>query len=409
MIANKGNLRAFYFEIFVVFVYFCFNLYFVSCLENDTVKVISFNTKPVLSEHDDTEDDIAKENFVDIEILNEFGPLENLSYCFRINLRDLFVQCVFSEEDLQFIFMDESTKCGFLYFHGIFYMFQFPSKIQHVAPEEWHHVCVSYQTIFQNKKRAEIKMYLDGMSITQKIINTPPNIDTRFKLRKTWTLGYCKKDDLSNNVRYTRGNITDFNIWAAPLSDNEMKSFTSTWKRNEKLKHRIRPPDVIHWKKMKINKKGQKVDIHHLKQLKKCQKNEVPQIESTLNGINDPTCNEDQNELILTFAKRSTFNEMTMICQQFGGELSLPKQKEDIDTMLSSAGWSQQIGKVCPSIWLPIFEVGKGNSTYRHFKFHKQTKTNELELVEYLNWQFGQPNGQGNDDFTIKYCKLTYL
>ena len=83
----------------------------------------------------------------------------------------------------------------------------------------------------------------------------------------------------------------------------------------------------------------------------------------------------------------------------------LPKQVEDINRMLSMAGWNNKTSQACPSIWLPIFDVGKGNTSYKHFKYHKQSKVDELEIVEYLNWQFGQPNGQGN---SISFIFILY-
>ena len=174
MINNNKFLTYFHLKVFIIFIHFWFELSTIRCNTITGLKVFSFNAKPVLRNHDDSENDIIKENFVDIQIKEGYEPLENLSYCFRINLRDLFVQCVFSEDDFQFIFMDESSLCGFLYYHGIYYMFKFPENLHHVAPEEWHHVCVSYQTIFRQKEKAVIRMYLDGIKITDKIIDTHP-------------------------------------------------------------------------------------------------------------------------------------------------------------------------------------------------------------------------------------------
>lgn len=391
-ITNRRTLNTFYLKLLIIFSFLWLELSIITCVPNDSLKVFSFNAKPVLRDSTDSNDNMKDENFVDIVIEEEFEPLQNLSYCFRINLRDLFVQCVFSEKDIQYIFIDESTRCGFLYFHGIYYMFKFPDNIHHVAPEEWHHVCVSYQTMFQQKKKARIKMYLDGIRITEKIIDTPPKIDTRFHLGSQWTLGFCKKDQLTNHVRYTRGNITDFNVWSKALSDVEMKSFTSSWSLKERLGYDIAPPDIIDWKAMKIIKKGQKVHTFLLKNSEKCAKNIAAQDER---GLNDPNCNTEQDEITLTFSQRSTFHEIALICQQLGGELFLPKGIKDIESMLSMAGWTNRTHQTCPSIWLPIFETGKVNTSYRHFKFHKQINPNELDIVEYLNWQFGQPNGQG--------------
>ena len=396
MINNNKFLTYFHLKVFIIFIHLWFELSTIRCNTITGLKVFSFNAKPVLRDHDDSENDTIKENFVDIQIKEGYEPLENLSYCFRINLRDLFVQCVFSEDDLQFIFMDESSLCGFLYYHGIYYMFKFPENLHHVAPEEWHHVCVSYQTIFRQKEKAEIRMYLDGIKITHKIIDTPPNIDTRFQVGRSWRIGYCKKDHLINNVRYTRGNITDFNVWSTALSDDEMKSFTTSWKLEQMLDFKTRSPDIINWRKMKIVKQGRMIDTFIMKPSKNCMKDLLSQNGERLDHNNDSQCKTDQNEMILTFAKRLTFHEIALTCQQLGGELFLPKQMEDIDTMLSMARWDNQTSQTCPSIWLPIFEVGKKNSSYKHFKYHKQTKVDELELVEYLNWQFGHPNGQGN-------------
>ena len=100
-------------------------------------------------------------------------------------------------------------------------MFKFPDEILPVAPEQWHHVCVSYKAIDIDEK-AIIKMYLDGIRIIDKWIDTPPNTSTSFSLKKEWKLGYCRKDHLIQVARYTRGIVSQFNVWSRALDDAEM-------------------------------------------------------------------------------------------------------------------------------------------------------------------------------------------
>ena len=97
----------------------------------------------------------------------------------------------------------------------------------------------------------------------------------------------------------------------------------------------------------------------------------------------------------MAFTKKLPFHTISLMCKQLGGKMPLPRSKENIDEIFTSAGWDKHGGQICSSIWLPIIEVGVNTSSYRHFDFHKQMSPSDLEEIAYLNWQFGQPNGPG--------------
>ena len=387
----------------------------ITCMALDKPKSISFNAKPILNGNGDAKEDMANKLVLEIQVKNDIGPFENISYCFRINLRDLFVQCVFSESEkslepqIQFIFIDESLKCGFLYFHGIYYMFKFPIKLLPVVPEQWYHVCVSYKAI-KHQQRASLRMYLDGINTIKMFIETPPKTDTRFHLDKQWKLGYCKIDHLMNDVRYTRGVISDFNVWSRPLSDDEMIEFTRFEPVDKDLI--LKKADIIDWRTMNITKVGE-----HVKEVKVSLKRRnvcLREKSKTIRGNHltnegkNVACDED-NKTIFNFAKKTTFNEMALMCKQLGGKMPLPKNEEDLSIMLDSANWQNNDGRMCPSIWLPISVVGKHNLTYKHFEYHKQTKPIELTTVDFLPWTFGQPNGLGKIKSVAKKDFLFHL
>ena len=81
------------------------------------------------------------------------------------------------------------------------------------------------------KKREKFDAWKKSFSYGKKYdTKIDPFWDTSFDLHNEWKLGYCKNDHLINEPRYTRGKITDFNIWSRHLSDVEMARFTIAMK-----------------------------------------------------------------------------------------------------------------------------------------------------------------------------------
>ena len=135
-------------------VWFC-AIFYVVYVENVKVieqsKLYKFETKPTK----DGEKDAYKENYININVNKHGIPFKSISCCLRFAPKDLYSQCLFYEEGFKLIFIDQNKNYGFLFFHGIYYIFKFPEETP-IVPEEWYHVCVSYEQ--KNSTTAQIKM-----------------------------------------------------------------------------------------------------------------------------------------------------------------------------------------------------------------------------------------------------------
>ena len=83
-----------------------------------------------------------KENFVRIP-KDDAHSLSSFTFCFRIKLYSIIVQCLFQEKDEGFGFKFYSEKYGFLTLHKAWIMFEYK---EHLVPLKWYHVCVSYDS-----------------------------------------------------------------------------------------------------------------------------------------------------------------------------------------------------------------------------------------------------------------------
>ena len=362
-------------------------------------KLYRFATRPVRG---DGEKDTFQENYVDINVLNHGISFKSISYCLRIAPKDLFSQCIFYEEGVKFIFIDQSKSFGFLFFHGIHYIFKFPEEVT-IVPEQWYHVCVSYEN--KNIAKSHIKMYFDGISLIDKEIHSP-NHSTVFNLKSTWRLGYCKESLLDPTVEITRGSIRDFSAWSRALTNEEMLTFTkdcSTDTQDKQLK-----PDIIEWNRMQISKTGSNVKLEYITFKQKdrllfksdCKADDHNKKETKLQKTHSfPICNEDL--INLKFSKKMTFEESTLTCHQLGGLMPLPGNSEEIEDLISFANNSRlhKSGvalKECSTYWLPITQQKQEDNdevyAWIHHKFNHPNKKQGKE-VKFLPWELGQPNG----------------
>ena len=213
-----------------------------------------------------------------------------------------------------------------------------------------------------------------------------------------------------NEPRFTRGKITDFNIWSRHLSDVEMVQFTMVLNGENKGNKIIGSPDIVDWKQLNMGNTVGNIKIEEnvrLKQVANCDKaiKLLDHGSISYNQVESINCNNNNQNVLMAFTKKLPFHTTSLMCKQLGGEMPLPTSKENIDEIITSAGWDKYDSSICSSIWLPIIEVGVNTSSYRHFDFHKQMRPSELEEISYLNWQFGQPNGPG---IYISYLSLKY-
>ena len=165
---------------------------------------------------------------------------------------------------------------------------------------------------------------------------------------------------------------------------------------------------------MPVAEKGEHVNIgsFHLDAASNCKKvapsQRVQEIWDSLGslgiGERDSPCNERKT---LIFPKHFTFKDAALLCKQLNGNMPLPRDNEDINPLLAPINYGDE-NVNCPSVWLPIVEKGEGNSSaYQHFNFH-QSNLKQAEKVDYLPWQFGQPNGLGwgcKNNISLRYIK----
>ena len=372
-------------------------------------KLYRFDTKPIRGEG---EKDSFEENYIDINVIKPGISFKSISYCLRIAPKDLFSQCVFYEEGVKFIFIDQNKSFGFLFFHGIHYIFKFPEEIT-IVPEQWYHVCVSYEN--KNIAKSHIKMYFDGMSLIDKEIHSP-NHSTVFNLKPTWRLGYCKESLLDPTVEITRGSIRDFSAWSRALTNDEMLTFTkdcSIDKERAKLK-----PDVIEWNTMQINETGRNVRVEYTSFKQKDRvifksncKDQIEQKQEKTKSRKThlfPVCNEDL--VNLKFTNKMTFEEATLTCHQLGGMMPLPRNLEEVEDLTALANESRRNNGFtdedsgmleCSTYWLPIKQKREKHLMEQEYLWiHNQFndiningKSGGKKSVNFLPWELGQPNG----------------
>ena len=385
--------------------YFCIALL---CLvveivrSDDTItehKVWKFESKPVRS----TENDMSEENYIDVEVKKHGTPFRSLTYCLRIAPKDLFSHCVFYEDGIKFIFIDESKYYGFLFFQGIYHIFKLKSKIA-IIPEQWYHVCVSYEYI--DHMKAHVKMYFDGLLLIDKPLNTH-NGTMSFKLSPIWKLGYCKASLLDPTVETTRGKIRDFSVWSRALTDSEMLAYTRDCSIDDHSNKMI--PDVIDWNTMKVNRSGSDVNLEYLSFKRKdkllfsasCKTTTAKpeKIPTHRKGIFS-TCTDDF--INVQFTKKMQFEEAALTCQQLGGSMPLPITYDDFDDIVPLPGQYQIINstnvtiepqETCQTHWLPI-QQGRRYPRSEVYQWNKYRFDQKIgDAVRFLPWELGQPNG----------------
>ena len=378
----------------------CNLLYFVVFAEEvENVKnhqLYRFDTKPSR----DGEKNLFQENYIDINVINHEKPFKSISYCLRIAPKDLFSQCLFYEEGVKFIFIDHNKSFGFLFFHGIHYIFKFPEEIT-IVPEQWYHVCVSYEN--KNCAKSHMKMYFDGISLIDKEVLSP-NHSTVFRLKPTWRLGYCKESLLDPTVEITRGSIRDFSVWSRALTNAEMITFTKDCSIDNNEQTKLKP-DIVDWNRMHINQTGSNVRQENISFKQKdrlvfkanCKEAEPKQekLSKKQKTHSFPVCNEDL--VNLKFNNEMTFEEATLTCHQLGGMMPLPRNFQEVEDIATLANDGSRDGMwECSTYWLPITQENANKVTedydWIHHKFNNNGKASKFK-VSFLPWELGQPNG----------------
>lgn len=373
--------------------------------------VLSSSSKEISHEHKlwrfqarplrNGETHLFKENYIDINIEKHGIPFKSLSYCLRLAPKDLFSHCVFYEDNVKFIFIDESKFYGFLFFHGIYYLFKLHDSIA-IVPEQWYHVCVSYE--YKNPMEAHVKMYFDGISLIDKVIDTSHyrQVDTAFVFKPIWKLGYCKVSLLDPTVEIFRGNIRDFSVWSRALTKKEMLAFTRDCYIDTANNTGLEP-DIIQWSTMQVNRSGGDAEMESLAFKRK----ENVLFRASCNGTNKmkttpiktvkssfPLCHKD-DFINVKLMKKITFEEAASTCYQLGGSMPLPTGVEHMEEIIPLENVNETIRKqeACQTHWIPITQGQKLESKDEYNWEHYEPGKRNKKLALFLPWHLGQPNG----------------
>ena len=304
-----------------------------------------------------------RENYIDVETQKFNTSFQNLSFCFRFLLKTLFTQCLFHEGSIHIEFRP-IERYGFLSINEIYHMFQVPFDI---IPKVWYHICVVYNVGgLQNDSKLSIA--LNNVIILNKYLTT--DLSTPIYLQRNyWRIGYCKEANwiISPLNVIFRGKITDFNVWSSPLSTNQVLYFTKDCKDIAKIEGSL--PDIISWNSITIANQGRNFEEERM---------ELPSL-----------CKTHKKYITIHFTKGFDFDEAKLRCKQLGGSMPFPKTRTDIDALI-------ELGNItindCNRYWIPIKQQ-QSQFEQEEYKWIYEKNETFFELVEYLPWRLGEPNG----------------
>ena len=234
-----------------------------------------------------------KENFVRMPKDNA-DSLLSFTFCFRIKLYSIIVQCLFQEEEDGFGFRFYSEKYGFLALHKAWIMFEYK---EHLVPLKWYHVCVSYDS-------GHIKLVMNDKTLLNKTSSELKNLkDAKLTLSNGFKLGLCNDNeaDLDPLRSITRGLLSDFNMWSKSFSASSLLQFTKNCSPLSDI------PDVINWDNLKKATKGDNVENVRL-------------------GINDvcgKKSSQDAEKTIVVIPVKKTYEAAKRLCQSLGGNFPM--------------------------------------------------------------------------------------
>ena len=266
--------------------------------------------------------------------------IEEFTYCgkyyFRF-LRNSFL--IGMEPDLILGITDFKNERGSLLYQGAYYMFWFQN--QTVNPDSWQYICFAISS-------NQIKIVLNG-----EILSSNPRAvlsKEQFTERKLWLGGALFFD--KKNKRF-EGMITSANYWNYSLNDNDLISIT----RNDNLVAGSAKHNLL---SMITPKNSSCIDYFILDE-------------------NDAVFQEVPLEKILLIEHKTHFDPAKLLCHGYGGNLTLPKNEEDMKVL----SFHIQQSDVCDWAFLGLT---------------KSTNDEILDLkgnvVTYLKWGINQPNGK---------------
>ena len=328
-------------------------------------RVWKFNTDTILDVNVST----YGENYVDVQTQKHNISLKSISFCFRFTFKTLYTQCLFHEGAVHIQFRP-TQRHGFLSINEIYHMFKVPFDS---IPKLWYHVCVTYNG--DGRKGSQILMTLNNLVVINKFLENFEDYSMEvFIQRRTWQIGYCRDANwiISPLNVIFRGNVVDFNVWSRPLDLNEMLQFTSDCKDvvGNKMNKSERS-DLIIWSDVKIVRRGLNT---------KLEDRNLPQFTSL--------CKNNEQSHTLAFVEGYDFSDAELRCTTLGGSMPYPKRQNHLENLIKLGHATIE---ECNRYWLPIKQ--------HHIQGRKEKyewiyeKNQSSELVDYLPWRLGEPNG----------------
>ena len=247
---------------------------------------------------------------------------------------------------------DGNVMDGNVLYHGLYYKFYFHN--QTVTPESWQYVCLAISS-------SMIKIVWNG-----EILLNKPKVDAskgKIKAMKIWLGGAI----FSNKIKYKRfeGMIANANYWKNALQDDYLIAITT----------------------------NKTVSISANYDLLSCT---IPKNSSCMDYLvldeNDVLFQGSHPENLLVEYK-TDFDSSNYLCKGYGGNLTLPKNEEDLKTL----GYLRQQSEVCPSFFLGL----------------KKSADDEIldlkdNIVPYLKWNLNEPNGKETQKCIFAYDTYLY-
>ena len=279
-----------------------------------------------------------KENFVRMPKDNAESLL-SFTFCFRIKLYSIIVQCLFQEEKDGFGFKFYTENYGFLTLHKAWIMFEYEERL---VPLKWYHVCVSYDS-------GHILLVMNNKKLLDKESSELKNLrDTKLTLSNGFKLGLCndKESDLDPLRSITRGLLTDFNMWSQSFSESNLLDFTKKCLPLSVI------PNVINWDNLHKARKGKNVVNLNL-------------------GINDvcgKNSSKDADKTIVVIPVKKTYEASKRLCQSLGGNFPMFENDQDIDSWNEAISLESRhdadtgknvMNHTCANqFWVPIIQNG---------------------------------------------------
>ena len=282
------------------------------------------------------------------------SQLEEFTFCGMYNFRYLQNSFLMGIEPSTILrIWDFNNNVGNLFHHGVYYMFDFMN--QTVTPDSWQYICVAISPTL-------IKIAWNGKIILSKTrVDLSKEESTNAKV---W-LGGAIFFEKEINQRF-KGMIAKANFWNNVLKDDEMISITN----NGQSAIGATKFDLI----TKIaHKNSSCIDYLNL-------------------DIKDDLFQEEQQHKTILIEYKTDFDSAKYLCQAHGGDMTLPKNDEDMKMLGSHILQSD----VC------------------EYPFLRLTKSINDEILDLkgnimpgLKWGLGQPNGRLSNGIDVQGCIAT--